>query len=279
MALSYLNSISTHFRAHQQDYAKVTATAVTAYLVNRLWGKYATLCFVAAVFGTLPAFGHQIQILSYADLGARSQVITAALIPASYLFTPIFAPIIAPILGSLLALSTLNREWKQAEIADATQKEIDKLRTQNQTLEQQCQKSQTTAQDLQQELDLCLKITAQIEQIFKGDVRIAEAAQKADVQLVKVSDKIQRLSQFYQTAATQEQLLERMKTARVVEDDLTRLTQSCTTRQQQLATLSQEISALTDQLRPSISSIATQDTIIQSKVQILGKLLKELQAN
>jgi len=257
-----LEMLSTHFKNHQKDYAKFATTAAAAGVVYCLWGKYATLCFTATTLITLPSLSKQVQMLTHFDLNTIPQIFTALLIPASYYFVPFLAPNIAPALGYALAVSQINREWTLCSIANATGKEITILRQQNEVLSKLYKDTKNQVELLEQDANTYLRITEQIEQIFgkeeKNSQNLGEVERKSDGQTLNVKNKIQRLEAICESAASQKQLLERVKTANLVESKLPRLTQACSTHLQGIATLTQDITVLKDQLKTTVSNMAAQ---------------------
>ena len=268
-----LETLSTHFKTYQNEYVKHASTAATACVVHCLWGKNATLCFTATILVTFTFLSKQIQVLTHFDLKAVPQIITALLIPASYYFVPFLAPSVVPALGCSLALSHINREWRLCNIADDTGEEIKKLLQQNGVITKLYEGTKSDIGKLEEELKTCLGITAQIEKIFSIEKKTSQALEenpKIDDQLLKVTDKMQRLATVCQSAASQKQLIERMKTANLVENNLTRMTQECSTRHQELATLTQEITDLKDQLKTVISEMGSQEE--ELRLQLIDRI-------
>jgi hypothetical protein len=81
---------------------------------------------------------------------------------------------------------------------------------------------------------------------------------KSDGQIRNANNKIQRLEAICESAASQKQLLERVKTANLVESKLPRLTQACSTHLQGIATLTRDISDVNAQFRATVSAMAAQ---------------------
>lgn len=269
----YQACVQARLKDHWKDIATIGSTCVIAYTVNQLWGKYAVLCFAAAVIATYPQLTKQIEILFHLDINTFAQASAAATIAGLCLINP---PLAAG-MASGLAIAILKREWKLASIAKDNSKEIETLRSQNEALSRIYQEIKASAEKLELELNICLGITATLKEAVDNQAAasavIGETEQETDQRIIRLRTKMQKLSSLCQHAVSQKHLLERIRTASQVEADLTKMTLECSTRQAELSILNRDIRELKERFCQVLSSLSEQDDQIRAKLQGLDRWL------
>lgn len=260
-----------------KDIATIGSTCMIAYTVNQLWGKYATLCFAATVIATYPQINQQIEILFHLDINTFAQVSVAATIAGLCLINP---PLAAG-MASGLAIAILKREWKLASVAKDSSKEIETLRSQNEALSRIYREIKSSAEKLEQELNICLGMTATLKESVDNQAAasaaIGEVEQETDQRIIRLRTKMEKLSSLCQHAVSQKHLLERIRTASQVEADLTKMTLECSTRQAELSILNRDIRELKERFHQVLSSLSEQDDQIRAKLQGLDQWLLGIQ--
>jgi DNA repair exonuclease SbcCD ATPase subunit len=181
-------------------------------------------------------------------------------------------------------MGILKREWTLSSIAKENAKAIDTLREQNAALSKIYQEIKEESERLEQELNLCLNIPTQVKQLVQGQKEasalIQEAEQATDDKLARLKKKMQKVASLCQYAITQKHLLERIKAAGQVEQDLTHLTLECSSRRQELVVLNRDIRDLKDKLQKVLSSLSEQDERIRARLQEVNlRLLGDVTLN
>jgi DNA repair exonuclease SbcCD ATPase subunit len=266
-------SIERRLRENWADIATISFSLTVAYTVNKIWGKYASLCFTATAMVTYPQLRRQIEILLHYDLNTHAQA-TVAVTVAGLCFVN---PPIAAGMAAGLAVAIIKREWKLATVATDNAKEIETLKKENEALSKIYDELKACAEKLEQELNICLGINTKLKEAAQleatASAASATANQEADNHLTRLKEKIGKLSSLCQHAITQKQLLERMRTTSQVEADLTRMTLECKSKQAELAILTQDIRKLKEQLSKVISSLSEQDDQIRARLQVFDQWL------
>ncbi len=154
--LKKYQTVATEFiDTHSHDIVTVTTLATVAHLINRVWDKYLAASFLVLAALAYPSLREKVKLLLHTDTTIIPQALLAAAVP--------FATAISPYGGIAMALSLLmtatQSEIEHAKIASQQAAEIKTLKLHNQTLQTTLDSLQTSADQLEKEINDCLNIS------------------------------------------------------------------------------------------------------------------------